>query len=186
MKISLDWDDVLYNLSSLTIDYMKKRYNKEVTTNEMNTFNFFESNNYSDIIEDLFNNHKEYSKSSLLKGANYFYYSLADLVHENNIQIVTASMPNVIPFKEKYILDMLGWKYDIIHSNEKYKYTKGTILIDDAPKNILLHVDKNKNPGIIFDLDSNYGWNKNLKENNKTIFRATNYNETLDIVKKLI
>ena len=88
MKISLDWDDVLYNLSSLTIDYMKKRYNIEVTTNEMNTFNFFESNNYSDIIEDLFNNPEEYSKSNLLIGANYFYYDLANLVHEDNIQIV--------------------------------------------------------------------------------------------------
>lgn len=186
MKISLDWDDVLYNLSSLTIDYMKKRYNIEVTTNEMNTFNFFESNNYSDIIEDLFNNPEEYSKSDLLKGANYFYYDLANLVHEENIQIVTASMPNVIPFKEQYIWDILGWNCKIIHSNEKYKYTKGTILIDDAPKNILFHVDKNKNPGIIFDLDSNYGWNKNLKENNTTIFKATNYSQTLEIVKKLI
>lgn len=184
-KISLDWDDVLYNLTSLTIDYMKKRYNIEITTNEMNTFNFFESN-YSDIIEDLFNNPEEYSKSDLLKGANYFYYDLANLVHEDNIQIVTASMPNVIPFKEKYIWDILGWKCKIIHSNEKYKHTKGTILIDDAPKNILFHVDKNKNSGIIFDLDSNYGWNKNLKENNTTIFKATNYNETLEIVKKLI
>lgn len=80
--------------------------------------------------------------------------------------------------KERFEIDC-----SIIHTNEKHLHTRNTILVDDSPKNIIQHIEKNIVPGIVFDLG--YGWNKDLKEDNKLIFRGNSYNETFDIISNL-
>lgn len=181
--ISIDFDDVLYNLTKINIAFIKERYGVELDPLNIDRFSYYIDEGYNDIIKEVWNNPKRYLTSTLYDGAKEFYLKLVELVGINNIQIVTTSLPDIIDDKNKFIKDVLGIDCKVIHTKEKHLHTRNTILIDDSIANILSHIENNKTPGIIFNLG--YGWNKSLQEDNILTFRANSYDETFDLINSI-
>lgn len=73
------------------------------------------------------------------------------------ISIVTSSMSKEQEiWKENFIKKHLNGLYtEIIHTNNKYKYSKNGILIDDKEKHVIKHIENNNLPGILFRNKSN-------------------------------
>lgn len=178
--ISLDFDDVMYNLTKINLEFIEREYGIKLDPLKINRFSYYIDEGYKKIIEGVWNNKDVYITSELYNEAKEFYIKLIEKYGRNNVQIVTTSLPNIIPNKNKMIKERFEIDCSIIHTNEKHLHTRNTILVDDSPKNIIQHIEKNIVPGIVFDLG--YGWNKDLKEDNKLIFRGNSYNETFDII----
>lgn len=181
--ISLDFDDVMYNLTKINLEFIEREYGIKLDPLKINRFSYYIDEGYKKIIEGVWNNKDVYITSELYNEAKEFYIKLIEKYGRNNVQIVTTSLPNIIPNKNKMIKERFEIDCSIIHTNEKHLHTRNTILVDDSPKNIIQHIEKNIVPGIVFDLG--YGWNKDLKEDNKLIFRGNSYNETFDIISNL-
>lgn len=182
--VSLDFDDVLYNLTKINVDYVEKTYGVKLNPLEIDRFSYYIDEGYESIIENVWNNPEAYLKSELYDGAFEFYSKLKELLTIDKIQIVTTSLPDIIQNKNIFIKEKLNIDCNVIHSKNKFEFTKNTILVDDSINNIVKHVEINNDPAIIFNLG--YGWNKSLKEDNQKIFRGNSYNETLYTIKNLL
>lgn len=151
MLISLDFDDVLYDLHSLNEKYMQQTYysqfKKETIKSHTELYEKFPS-----IKQELWNNHTEYCRGKLLPGALEFYQELVNTFGENNIQIVTNSLPDVIVAKTQMIRNF-GINCLVIHEKDKYKHTAGTILIDDYYLNIQEHINYTDGYGILANIN---------------------------------
>lgn len=178
--ISFDFNNVLYNLTKINIEFIKERYGIELDPLNIDRFSYYIDEGYNDIICEVWNNPDRYLTSMLYQGAKEFFDKVVELVGINNVQIVTTSLPNIIDRKNDFIKNVLGLNCTVIHTKEKHLHTRNTILIDDSIANILSHIENNKVPGIIFNLG--YGWNKSLQEDNELIFRANSYNETFELI----
>ena len=117
-----------------------------------------------------------------------FYKELVELVGEDRIQIVTSSMENVIPLKDRMIKERFGINCKIIHSIfgkfKKHHFTKNTFLIEDCVGNVRDHYMYNQNHGIIFN-------HMNLKYIKKEcdaegFTHTTTYGELIEYVKRYL
>ena len=180
--VSFDFDDVLYNLTKINLKYIKEQYGIELKPKQVTDWNYYKNSGFESILENVWNNPQKYLESELIDGAYEFYKEVENIYGKDNIQIITASFPNIINVKDQYIKDIFNNDCKIIHTHDKFLYTKDTILIDDSINNILKHVEVNKNPAILFSLD--YGWNSDFKEDNEIIYRANSYNEALNVLDK--
>lgn len=183
-KICLDFDDVLYNLTKINIEYIQNKYNIKLDPLSIDRFSYYIDEGYESIIENVWNNKDYYITSDLYENAKDFYDELVKNYGIENIKIVTTSLPLIIENKDKMIRDRFNIDCEIIHTKEKHLYTQNSILVDDSPNNIIKHIENNNVPGIILDLG--YGWNKSLKEDNNLIYRANSYSETLKIIDNLL
>lgn len=182
--VSVDFDDVFYGLTTINLKYIKETYGVELKPHEVSSWTYYKDNGFQSILENVWNNPEKYLEGDLIYGALEFYRELQHMFGKNNVQIVTASFPNIIKDKSKYIQSIFDNDCKIINTHDKSLYTGNTILIDDNVDNILKHVEDNKVPGIIFGLD--YGWNSNFKEDNNYIFRARSYDETFSRIKDIM
>ena len=107
---------------------------------------------YQNDAHDEWYNHTEYCKGKLLPGALEFYQELVNTFGENNIQIVTNSLPDVIVAKTQMIRNF-GINCLVIHEKDKYKHTAGTILIDDYYLNIQEHINYTDGYGILANIN---------------------------------
>lgn len=183
--ISLDFDDMMYDLMCLNIKYVKEKYNVDIIK-DINSY-YYIWENYPTIMEDLWNHPENYVKGELIPGALEFYNKLVDILGVEKIQIVTSSMPDIIVEKNKMIKS-LGIECDVVHSIfngsfPKSFYTYGTVLIDDHTKNVYEHIYKNSYYGIVF----NHMRLPYIKENAKkdNLKYAETYEELLDILKHI-
>lgn len=152
--ISLDLDDVIYDLMKKNIQFVEEVYGVKDVHLEITDY-YYLYNNYPRIAEELWNHPENYITSELIDGALEFYKELVELVGEDRIQIVTSSMENVIPLKDRMIKERFGINCKIIHSIfgkfKKHHFTKNTFLIEDCVGNIRDHYTHNQNHGIIFN-----------------------------------
>lgn len=151
--ISLDFDDVIYDLMELNINYIDTMHGIPDIDKQIEHY-YWLYQTFPDIGDNLWNNPDNYIKGRLVSGAKEFYDKLVELIGEDNIQIVTSSMPDVVE-KKNIMIKEFGFNCDIIHSifgvHPKHHYTKNTILIDDAIGNIIDHVGHNQCYGILFN-----------------------------------
>lgn len=107
---------------------------------------------------------------------------------EDRIQIVTSSMENVIPLKDRMIKERFGINCKIIHSIfgkfKKHHFTKNTFLIEDCVGNVRDHYMHNQNHGIVFN-------HMNLKYIKKEcdaegFTHTTTYGELIEYVKRYL
>ena len=80
-----------------------------------------------------------------------------------DVEILTSCI-NENFFKEKLKFCEREFDFDRVipcytHS-DKFKKTKGRVLIDDYPVQIINHIVHNNSPGIIFNKQQKYGWGK--------------------------
>ncbi len=152
--ISLDWDDVMYHLMQKNIEFVEKEYGVKDVHNEITDY-YYLYRTYPKIADELWNHPENYISGGLIDGAKEFYQELVNLVGEDKIQIVTSSMENVIPLKDKMIREKFNINCKIVHSifgkHKKYEFTKDTLLIDDFVGNIREHFIHNMNYGIVFN-----------------------------------
>ena len=151
--ISLDFDDVLYDLMSINKSYIKDAYSIDIVDDHITSFtSLYET--YPSILNGLWNDPTLYVCGDLLDGAQEFYKKLVSLFGENRIQIVTNSFPDIIDNKNHMIKNRFGFNCDVIHcnkSNPKHINTKDTILIDDSYDNVIKHNEHNDAYSILFN-----------------------------------
>jgi len=182
-KISIDFDEVLYNLDQIHRDYLKEHYNVDEDYINPN-FNYL-VNNYPDIVK-CWTDVNIYKKGFLIKGAFEFMQELMNTHKMEELQILTYTQSQEIEIYKNNLCEALFKGIDVIHTKDKWEYSKGTILIDDNTNNIVDHVITNKNYGLLFDLNGEYGWNKTPIEDDSTrIFRVKSYSEVLEIINKI-
>lgn len=152
--ISLDWDDVIYDLMKKNIEFINNHYGVSDVHLEITDY-YYLYKTYPKIADELWNHPENYITADLVAGAKKFYNDLVNLVGEHRIQIVTSTMENVIPIKDKMIKEKFGINCKIIHSifgkYKKHEFTKNTLLIDDFVGNIRDHFIHNQNYGIVFN-----------------------------------
>lgn len=182
--ISLDWDDVMYHLMQKNIEFVEKEYGIKDVHNEITDY-YYLYRTYPKIADELWNHPENYISGGLIDGAKEFYQELVNLVGEDKIQIVTSSMENVIPLKDKMIRERFGINCKIIHSifgkHKKHEFTKHTLLIDDFVGNVKEHYINNLNYGIVFNhMDLDYI----KKESEEECFvHVTTFKEVIEKVK---
>ena len=127
-----------------------------------------------------------YKQAGFIEGFLEFFEEVKAIYGPDAIQFVTSSPESIQEEKTKMMTDILG--VDVIHvtKENKSKYTKGTILIDDAAHNIEDHLENTSNKAILFDLHGTYGWSKHFNVCNIRSFRTHNYKELLTCLKTQI
>lgn len=180
MVISLDFDETLWDLHEASLSFIKEHYGVKSLSQKDITYWEYLTDNFPRIRE-CWGDFQLYSKGKPIEGSIEFMKNLKKIVHRDDIQIVTASFPDIIEGKTELIKSLFDID-NIIHTSNKSEFTKNSILIDDGLHNIVSHRDVNDGISIIFDLG--YGWNQNKIEDNEKIFRANSYDNVLDIIRQ--
>lgn len=166
-KISVDFDNVLYNLEELNVKSVKEIYGVQISTIDILNWDFY-PDNYPKITE-IWGDWSRYSKGNFFSGDKLF---IDYLKEKYEVQIVTASYDSITKEKDKMIYERYG-DLKIIHSGKNCKsiFTKKSCLIDDGLHNIKAHIEKNNMPSIIVDID--YGWNQGFESS--LTYRASSF-----------
>ncbi len=179
-EILIDLDNVIYDLESVNLQFIKDTYGVELTSRDITTWDFY-LKDYPEI-KKVWGEFQRYSQGKFFEGANDL---LKDLQSIAPVKIITASYDSIIEEKEIFLQENLYLdNIDIIHAKQKYLFTKKAVLIDDAPGNIFDHTQINNKPGLLFDLNGNYGWGKDIPLH-RLIKRVRNYDEVLNEVEHL-
>lgn len=169
-KISLDFDNVLFDLESLNIKTVKEIYGVNMTAIDIDNWDFYQ-NNYP-LIMNIWGDWNLYSKGSFFDGDQDFVQTLKK---QFEVQIVTASYETIEKQKDEMIYNRYG-DIKIIHTRTgKAPYTKDSILVDDGLHNVTDHININRMPAIL--VDRQYGWNQNYIHALAT--RASDYDSIL-------
>lgn len=172
MKIlSIDFDNVLYDLESLNIKKVKEIYGVNMTAMDINNWNFY-PDNYP-LIRNIWGDWDQYNQGHFFEGDQDF---IKELQKRFEIQIVTASYEAIENEKNELIFNRYG-DIKVVHVRTgKAPHTKNSILVDDGLHNISDHVIINQQPAILVDRE--YGWNQGFQHD--LVVRANNYQSIID------
>ena len=152
-KIFIDYDTTLVDFQDVMTDLINKRENTNFTPLQL-------SRGYHDDVKfrnkEIFTHNNIYENIIPFDGAVEFLENVKNLNYE--IILVTANMSDLqMQCKEKHIKKYFENRFtDIIHTEDKYKYTKESILIDDSYSNVIKHISANNQNGILFNLNYDY------------------------------
>jgi 5'(3')-deoxyribonucleotidase len=175
LKLSIDVDDTLYNLTAGNLAVVKELYGDIVTPDMVNSWDYYHVN--YPLVLNLWSDWNQYSKLPFFEGDVDF---INQLRTEFDIQLVTVSFPEIEVQKDAFLKDRYG-DIKIIHTREKSLVTVGSVLIDDAVHNIDCHVRTNSMPAII--MDRSYGWNQGYSHH--LVDRVCSFQEALTAIDKL-
>lgn len=176
--VLIDFDMVLNLAGERCVVIIRKEYQEKISL--MDILNWEHWLKYPKVIE-VFHNWEDYIH--LCKPRKGAIALLHRLNEKYNVHILTHTQEGVKDQKEKYIQEVYNWT-NIIHEEEKFKYAKGNILIDDAIHNIRAHIEHGGFHAILFDLG--YGWNQEkIEEEFENVTRVTSYEELERVVDKL-
>lgn len=179
-EIYVDLDNVIYDLESVNLQFIKENYGVELTSLDVKTWDFY-LKDYPEI-KKVWGEFHLYSKGQFFEGANDLLKNLQSIAP---VKIITATYDSIIEEKDQFLKENLCLNgIEIIHAKAKYEFTKKGVLIDDAPHNIFDHTQINNQPGLLFDLNGGYGWGKNMPLH-RLIKRVRNYDEVLNEVERL-
>lgn len=172
--VSLDLDNLLYYLEEVNLNFVKNEYGVTLASKDINCWNYYLKN--FPRVKEVWTEWEKYSKGRFFNEAKGF---IRDLKKITKVKIVTASFPEIIPFKDQFIMESLeDYDIEIIHTTDKSIVTKNSILIDDAAHNIDEHVKANSCPGLLFDYNNTYGWSKDY-EGHELVERVYSHEEAL-------
>lgn len=174
-KISLDFDEVLYNLSLASSKFIREVYGAELDNSKVTYWEYL--TDHFPRIKEAWGDFSLYSQGEIFKDAPDF---VRELQKKYEVQIVTSSYPGIISQKDEMIQDV--FRVNVIHTHQKDKVTQNSLLIDDGLHNITAHINAGNGKAIIFD--KGYGWNQAKLENGEDIFRAKSYEDILRILNK--
>ena len=178
LTILIDMDDTIENLCDVWVDYLNKRYDTHVLTEDLTNWDM--SKNFSKLSQDQIyeplSERRFWNLVKPLPGAVENILKLKQLGH--NILIVTAASPDSVRLKLECVLfryfPYIRYKNVIITSQKQL--IMGDILIDDAPHNL----EGGKYKKILFDAPHNrlYDHKKN------DVIRVHNWSEIYRIISR--
>ena len=166
MKIYIDYDNTLINLIDPWVVWINNKYNVNITSNDINRWYFLREvfgKEADDFWRSEKNNH--YADKNIFKpnhGANFFLQTMQKKMGEENVFIISSTKNHHILKKIEHAQYFFGIAkkqfIPVDEDNKKYKVTKGGILIDDYPLNVMEHVCYNQKKGIVFNHNDRFGW----------------------------
>lgn len=161
-KISLDFDNVLWDFEQINIRLAKELYGVNMTSAAVTHWNYYVDE--FPLIVPAWSNWEEYKTAEFFKGDQDF---VKELQKKYEVQIITASTPEIAENKDKLIYERYG-DIKIVHTKDKALYSGDSILVDDALHNVKAHIQAHNQPAII--VDRGYGWNQGFSD--KLVRRA--------------
>lgn len=152
-KIFIDYDTTLVNFQDVMTDQINEIENTDFSPLQL-------SRGYFDEVKmrnkEIFTHKNIYEHIVPFDGAIEFLNNVKDMNY--SVILVTANMSDLqMRCKERHIEKYFKNCFDdIIHTEDKYKYTKESILIDDSYSNIIKHIDANDQIGVLFNLNYEY------------------------------
>ena len=197
MKVKVDLDDTLCSFCEPWCDwlYINKFTDRLLELKDITSYDFF-SKNYGEEARKFFLTDPHFLYGTIIKpftGAKEFFSSISK---KHDVEIVTlATKQDTKDAKIKFVQEHFNTdKIKFIEKlNEKYIYTKDSILIDDYPVHIFNHIKHNKKGGIIFNKNNN-GWSKlsnhhdivdDLIIKSSDLFVSSNYDSLEWLIKNL-
>jgi FMN phosphatase YigB (HAD superfamily) len=173
-KIFIDYDSTLVDFQDVMTRQINQRENTTYTSYDMSRGYYIEVKKRN---KDLFTDLNIYEEVKPLEGAIKFLDDIKELEYE--IVLITAnSSDKQKAFKEKHIEQYFENSFDdIIHTSDKFKYTKDSILIDDSYANILEHIQHNNAIGVLFNYEKNYINTKQLDLNISNLYHMDSFDE---------
>jgi len=175
--ISLDFDGVVYDLDVIHKRFIKEMFNIDYSTKDATYWEYLYVE-YPSIVK-CWTDWNVYKTAPFIDGAIDFVEELKKRYGSDAIQFVTSSPESIQTEKTIMMENIFG--LDVIHvtKDKKSLYTKGTIIMDDAKHNIIDHLENTSNDAILFDLNGEYGWNKDFYECERSV-RANSYEQALN------
>lgn len=164
-KISFDFDNVLWNFEKNNIKLIKEIYGEDITSAEVLYWDYYKDK--FPLIVPSWCDWNLYKQGEFFQGDQDF---IKELQKNYEVQIITASAPELEVHKDKMIYERYG-DLRIVHTREKEKFSKNSILVDDALHNCIAHIQEHSQPAII--VDRGYGWNQGFSH--KLVLRANNF-----------
>lgn len=164
-KVSLDFDNVLWDFEKNSIRLVKEIYRKEITSAEVVYWDWYKDK--YPLITASWCNWDIYSQSEFFEGDQDF---IKELQKKYEVQIITASFKEIVSEKDKMIYERYG-DLRVIHEKEKEKFSRNSILVDDALHNVIAHIQAHKQPAIV--VDRGYGWNQGFTH--ELVHRANDF-----------
>lgn len=157
-KIYIDLDSTLNNFDTAWIEYCETRLarngiipDKLMKRADISNWNFFQDH-YGHKLAMSFFDTNPYNYVTPIHYAADFIIQLEVMGYEP--VIISAHSGNryvEAKWKREWIDDYFGDHLKLIVTRDKYKYTAGSILIDDSPKNCLMHIWHNNQPAYLFN-----------------------------------
>jgi len=184
MKVYIDYDTTLINLIDPWIEWINKKYNVIITSNDINRW-YFLGEVFGKEADDFWRHSKynHYADKNILKpynGAVDFFLTLQKQFGEENVIIISSTRDHHTKEKIEHAQFYFGINKEqfIPVNKEKYSFTKDGILIDDYPLHVMEHVQHNKQKGIVFNYENRFGW---CKQSNYVVDRTLS--DFIDVVK---
>lgn len=180
-KIFIDYDTTLVDFQDVMTRQINAREDTNFTSLQL-------SRGYHDEIKmrnkDLFVELNIYEEILPFGGAIKFLNSLQALDYET--VLITANMSEAQKnFKTTHIEEHFdGIFHDIIHAEDKYNYTKDSILIDDSYANITSHIHHNNSVGILFNLNHEYIITDKLDLELENLHHMSSFQEIINYLKR--
>lgn len=176
MIIAIDFDGTLFPTLERVIEIYNKRYNSELSTEQINTYNFYEclDSSVADKLLEMFCDKEVYDNLQPYKGAIGTIKSLTNKGHE--IYIATATDIRNLGWKESLLQRYFPFipKNNLIRIHQK-KLLKTDVMIEDSINNLT----ENLSERICFNQPWNHNPNKDYAYN---IYRAYDWGEILDFI----
>jgi len=196
IKLALDFDDVMYQTSSLIIEEVNKKFNLNIRLQDLNNNFFLEevlkgySKDIEDIkryVHDLIITSYEIEKELYLED-NLCWLSYIQVI-DNVVEVITNRKENSIQATES-LLNNLYDKIDInfnlyMIGSQDYSFsnlpakdiilneTNAEVFIEDRADTIETVLKNTNCKVLIYDKP----WNRSLKEDNKRSYRVFNWNQ---------
>jgi FMN phosphatase YigB (HAD superfamily) len=180
-KIFIDYDSTLVDFQDVMTRQINQRENTTYTSYDMSRGYYTEVKKRN---KDLFTDLNIYEEVKPLDGAIKFLDDIKELEYE--IVLITANSSNKQKaFKEKHIEKYFQSSFDdIIHTSDKFKYTKDSILIDDSYENIINHINYNNSIGVLFNYEKNYINTKQLDLNIANLYHMDSFDEVYSFINR--
>lgn len=184
MIIYVDLDGVIWNSHEIMVEIYNKKYNKNITINEIINWNFFSKKIFKKIYTETC---KKISNYQVLDIFSHYYMFL---FNDKYIVNILTHHWNGIKKIEKCLLGLnmkKGLEYNKIIKPKKNKskinYMKNhSIIIDDNP----ILVDKIKNHDHKYLLLYDSPWNKSVNcDEYRNVFRVHNFREVAEKIEQL-
>jgi 5'(3')-deoxyribonucleotidase len=187
-RVCVDLDNTLCDLTGYVCDEINLGLGlaDPVFNQRIETYNYLQ-NTYGAWIEEFWTTPGIYDKHiKPLEGSIEFIRELIAIVGRFNVSIVTATPKGLEEEKKQFCFKNYGIS-NVICTHEKWKHTKGAILIDDYWKHCMDHLLQNDDPCILFNYENDYPYADakyiTFPITNK-LHRADSYKKVLEIIKE--
>ena len=166
MTVFIDYDTTLVNLIDPWVEWINKKYNVTISSNDINRWYYLgevfgsEANNFWKSEE--YNHYTDREIFQPYEGAVEFFHTLQDMFGRENVFIISSTKDHHKKEKIEHAKHYFSISNDQFIAVEKGKYTltSGGVLIDDYPLHVMDHIEYNKHKGIVFNFEDRFGWCK--------------------------